>query len=103
MSAELLWSPQALEDLIDLYVTIGLENAAAAERIYAALTERASSLSDFPRMGSRRPEIAPTARVLVENYYLILYELHPDAEDGPIDSIEIVRVVDGRRELSRVF
>ena len=54
-------------------------------------------------MGSRRPEIAPTARMLVEGSYLILYELHPDSDDGPVERVEIVRVADGHRELSRIF
>lgn len=40
MLAELLWSPQALEDLMDIYVTIGLENVDAAERIYKAIEYR---------------------------------------------------------------
>jgi len=85
------------------YVTIGLENADAAERIYTAVEGRVGLLSRFPRMGPRRPEIAPTARMLVEGSYLVLYELHPDTEDGPVESVEIVRVVDGRRELSGLF
>ena len=103
MPAELLWSPQALEDLMDIYVTIGLDNADAAERVYAAIEARAGMLADFPRLGPRRPEIASTARMLVEGSYLVLYELHPDTEDGPVDRVEMVRVVDGRRELSRLF
>ncbi len=103
MPAELLWSPQALEDLMEIYVTIGLENADAAERIYTAIEGRVGLLSAFPRMGPRRPGIASTARMLVEGSYLVLYELHPDTEEGPVESVEIVRVVDGRRELSRLF
>ncbi len=54
-------------------------------------------------MGPRRPEIAPAARMLVEGFYLVLYELHPDTQDGPVESVEIIRVVDGRRELRRLF
>lgn len=103
MPAEVIWRPQALEDLTDIYVTIGLDSEAAAERVYSALEARAGGLADFPRMGPRRPEIAPTARMLVESSYLVLYELHPDADDGPVERVEIVRVVDGRRELSRLF
>lgn len=103
MPAELLWSPQALEDLMEIYVTIGLENVDAAERIYTAIEGRVDLLRGFPRMGPRRPEIAPTARMLVEGSYLVLYELHPETEEGPIERVEIVRVVDGRRELSGLF
>jgi toxin ParE1/3/4 len=34
---------------------------------------------------------------------VILYEIRPDTGDGPIDAVEIVRVVDGRRDLSALF
>jgi toxin ParE1/3/4 len=30
----------------------------------------------------RRPEIAPSTRMLVEGVYLILYETHPDTDEG---------------------
>ncbi len=103
MLAKLLWSPQALEDLMDIYVTIGLDSPDAAERIYSSLEARAEMLPGFPRLGPRRQDIAPTARVLVEGPYLMLYELQPDTDEGPTESVEIVRVVDGRRELSRLF
>lgn len=103
MLAELLWSPQALENLMDIYVIIGLESADAAEHIYTAIESRVGLLAGFPRMGPRRPEIALTARMVVEGPYLVLYELHPDTEEGSIESVEIVRVVDGRGELSGLF
>lgn len=77
--------------------------AAPADRIYTAIEGRVDLLRGFSRMGPRRPEIAPTARMLVEGSYLVLYELHPDTEEGPIEGVEIVRVVDGRRELSGLF
>lgn len=56
-----------------------------------------------PRLGVRRPEIAPTARMLVEGVYLLFYETHPDSDDGPIDEVAIVRVVHGHWELGQIF
>jgi len=103
MKPALVWTPQAREDLIDIYVTIGLDNEPAAERLYAAIEAKAHLLINHPRLGVRRTEIAPTARMLVEGAYLILYETHPDTDDGPIDKVEIVRIVHGHRELSRIF
>lgn len=102
MDARLLWTPRAREDLLDIYVPLGLDSPAAAERIYTALEERVVLLERFPRAGVRRPEIAPAARMLVEGMYLILYETHPDTDDGPVATVEIVRVVDGRRDLERI-
>jgi toxin ParE1/3/4 len=103
MTPALLWTPQAREDLLDIYVTIGLDNPSAAERVYSAMEEKAILLATSPRLGVRRPEIAPMARMLVEGVYLLLYETHPDTDTGPVERIEIVRVVHGHRDLTRVF
>ena len=60
-------------------------------------------LVNHPRMGPRRQDIHPAARILLEGPYLILYRTQPDTDDGPISEVEIVRVVDGRRDLTRPF
>ena len=103
MKPALRWTPQAREDLIDIYITIGFDNESAAERLYAAIEEKVLLLVPHPRLGVRRPEIAPSARMLVEGKYLILYEAHPDTDSGPVDAVEVVRVVHGHRDLSRIF
>jgi toxin ParE1/3/4 len=103
MAAELVWRPQALDDLLEIYMMIGLDHPAAADRVFDAIEAKASHLVEHPRMGPRRPEIRPTTRILVERPYLILYETHPDTDDGPIDVVEIVRIVDGRRDLTGPF
>lgn len=95
----LRWTPRAREDLVDLYVTIGLDNPSAAERVYTSIEKQVSLLVAQPRLGVRRPEIAPPTRMLVESSYLILYQTHPDSDSGPIDTVEIVRIVHGHRDL----
>lgn len=54
-------------------------------------------------MGMRRPDIRPSTRILVAAPYLVLYEIVPDSDDGPVESIEIVRVVDARHDLRSLF
>jgi toxin ParE1/3/4 len=103
MKPLLLWTPRAREDLLDIYVTIGLDNPSAAERLYTAIEDQATLLITHPRLGVRRPDIAPTARMLAAGSYLLLYETHPDTDDGPIDGVEIARVVHGHRDLGRIF
>jgi toxin ParE1/3/4 len=103
MAANLTWRPQAREDLLLIYEFIGLDNRTAAERLFNSIEDKVTLLVDHPRLGPRRPHLRPGARVLLEGPYLILYETHPDTDDGPIDEIEIVRVVDGRRDLTRPF
>jgi toxin ParE1/3/4 len=96
---ELRWSKRAREDLLQIYVAIGLQNVSAAEALFDRLEALAATLMEHPRKGPRRSDIRPKARALVERPYLILYELIPDTEQGPVDRIEISRVVDGRRDL----
>jgi len=103
MSPILYWSKEAREDLFEIFVTIAVDNLDAAERTYFKLEDRAESLISTPHMGMRRPEIAEPARVLVEGPYLILYRTYPDVHLGSVDEIEILRVVHGSRDLSRVL
>jgi len=37
--------------------------------------------------------------MMVARPYLVLYDTHPDKDDTPVDVVETVRVVDGRRDL----
>ena len=52
-----------------------------------------------PRIGERRPDIGRSARMLIETPYLLLYRTDSDTDEGPIDTVEIIRIVDGRRNL----
>jgi toxin ParE1/3/4 len=99
MPVNLVWHPQALADVREIYVQIGLEQPQAAERFFDAFERKARLLTDQPRLGVRRPEIRPSARMLVEAPFLMLYETVPDTNDGPIETVRIVRVIDGRRDL----
>lgn len=103
MPVNLVWTQLAREDLIEIYTYIGLDNPSAAERIFDAVEAKALLLVDYPRLGVRRSEIRPSTRMLVEGPYLILYETYPDCDEGGIDEIEIVRIVDGRRNLKNLF
>lgn len=103
MPVDLAWTPQAREDLIEIYFYIGLDNPSAAERIFDSLEAKVKLLADNPRLGVLRPEIHPPTRVLVEGEYLILYETHPNSDRGGIDVVEIVRIVDGRRNLKNLL
>ena len=82
---------------------IGLEQPAAAERYFERIEARAELLISQPRMGVRRSDIRPSMRMLVEAPYLLLYRTDPDADEGPIDTVEIIRIVDGRRDLHATF
>jgi toxin ParE1/3/4 len=51
MRTKLIWSNQARTDLLDIYVLIGLEQpAAAAERYFDRIEEKARLLQSQPRI-----------------------------------------------------
>lgn len=102
MPTKLLWSNQARTDLLEIYELIGLEQPAAAERYFDRIEAKAKLLQSQPRMGLRRPDIRPSVRMLVEAPYLLLYRTLPDTDDGPVDAVEIIRLVDGRRDLKKL-
>jgi toxin ParE1/3/4 len=103
MPIRLTWSVQARDDPLDVYVLIGLDQPAAADRYLDRIEAKVKLLQSQPRMGVRRADIRQSMRMLVEYPYLILYATAPDTDEGPIDAIEIVRIIDGRRELSHLF
>ena len=84
-------------------MTIAADNPSAATRVVRAIGARIDQLADHPRLGPRRPDIQRAARVLVEGPYLILFETHPDTDEGLVERVEIVRVIDGRRDLPNLL
>lgn len=103
MPTELVWTNQARSDLLDLYVRIGLAQPAAAERWFDRIDTKTELLRARPRIGARREDIRSGLRMLVESPWLILYRTVPDTDEGPIATVEIVRIIDGRRDLSQLF
>ncbi len=97
------WHPQTRQDLLDIYFQLGLKNRSAAESFYDSIETKAELLPRYPRIGPRREIIGAAVRILIEPPYLILYETHPNTDEGAVDAVEIVRVVDGRRDLSQPF
>lgn len=103
MAIKLVWSNQAREDLLDIYVLIGLEDPAAAERYFDRIDAKIEILQSQPRIGVRRPDIRAGMRILVEAPYVILYRIEPDTDDGPVTAVAIIRIIDGRRDLAHLF
>lgn len=103
MPNRLIWTDRARQDLLDIYELIGLEQPAAAERYFDRIETIANLLRHQPRLGVPRPDIAPALRMLIERPYPILYRVLPDEPSGAVDEIEIVRVVDGRRDLRGLY
>lgn len=100
---ELIWSSLARADLLEIYTMIGLEQPAAAERYFDRIEAKVGLLKSQPRLGVRRPDVRASMRMLIEAPYLVLYRTEPDTDEGPIENVEIIRVIDGRRDLRSIF
>jgi toxin ParE1/3/4 len=85
------------------YIAEDNDNEPAADRILLAIGEKIELLREHPRIGPRRSDIAESARLLIEGHFLILYETHPDTDEGLVEAVEIVSIVDGRRDLTELF
>ena len=87
---------QADEDLMALWVYIAQDTPKAADHLLDEIEDKFGLLSEQPRLGPARPDIAPELRYVPVGRYLILYR---EMADG----IEVVRVVHGARRLSHLF
>lgn len=87
---------RAKTDLDEIWLHIALDNLAAADRLIDRIVSRCQDLAAHPRLGPARPEIAPDARMLVVDDYLVLYRV----EDA---NVEVVRVVHGAKRLEGLF
>jgi toxin ParE1/3/4 len=95
--------PAAESDLEDIWLTIAADDPLTATRIVRTIGAKIDALAQHPRRGPRRRDIRSAVRMLVEGPYLIFFETQPDTDEGPIDEVNIVRVVDGRRDLTKLF
>ena len=90
------YTRQAREDLLDIWVYIAPRNSeAVADRVYDRLEHACNSLKEHPQLGVKRPEIAPSARSLVVERWLVIYKLVPEG-------VQIIRIVDGVRDIARI-
>ena len=96
--AELFISRRAGEELRQIWRYIAAENATAADRLLLRIDDKLQILRDFPGIGTARDDIRPGFRMLVEGNYLLLYEY-----DVANDAVELIAVVDGRRDLDMLF
>lgn len=94
---------RAERDLEYIWLTIAADSTRAATRVVRAAAARIETLTIFPRMGPQRSDVRLGLRALVHRPYLVLYAVHPDGDDMEVDVVEIVRIVDGRRDLRRLF
>lgn len=86
-------TPAADRDADEIFAFIATDNPLAGEELVQRIFAAAKRLSQFPESGRARPELGAGARTIVVGRYLLLYRVGPD-------SVDIMRIVHGARELS---
>jgi plasmid stabilization system protein ParE len=94
------FTPQATDDLLDIWTFIARDNLEAADRVERAVFRACDLLADSPRAGRVREDVTqlPVRFWVVHPYpnYLIVY----DPETKPL---KIIRILHGARDLPSVL
>lgn len=93
----LVWSPEAETDLLTIWHWGASHFSPDVADAHLRDIERAAAnLTEFPQAGVVRDEIVPAIRSIVVYPTVVFYRIGSA-------SIDIVRVVDGRRNLAALF
>lgn len=92
-------APEAEQDIADIWHFIAQENPPAADHVLDAIKDRFRQIAEQPEIGRTREELAPGLRSLTVRRYR-RYAVFYQCQRG---TVEIVRVLDGSRDLKRLF
>lgn len=94
-----VWTPQAELDVVTLYASLYVHNPLAAERVVSRIEQKVLLLARHPKLGVERADIRPALRMLSAPPYLIFYLIVP-GEGDETEEVHLLRIIDGRRDLS---
>lgn len=89
---------KARGDLLDIWLSIAVDNIEAADRQLRKIDNAIESLVDYPRSGRLREDILPDARAILRMPHLIFYRVD---EENQI--IQVIRIIDGRRDIGKLL
>ena len=96
MSSRYFINVLATEDLKGIASYFATNNVEAGEQFFNKFDRRCGQLINFPNMGRSYAEIRPNLRGLLLDGYIIFYRVFDSG-------IEILRVVNARRDLPSIF
>ena len=93
----IIWAPEALADidqLWDYYAEVA--GRASADRLLRQIARVVATLDEFPLAGRSRDDVRAGLRSLSAGSQIVFYRLMGDRT-------QIVRVLDGRRNIDEIF
>ena len=92
------WSATARTDLSQIWTYYAhAAGRLVADKLVLNINQTVRKLEDYPFSGRSRDEVRPGLRSVLAKPYVVLYRLRED------QSAEIVRVLDGRRDVESIF
>jgi plasmid stabilization system protein ParE len=90
-------SPEAAQDLTEIYEYIAQDSIEAAERVRAEIHQELRSLAEMPGKGHRREDLTAQAVLFwpVRSYLVIYF-----ADSSPL---QIVAILHGKRNIRRIL
>lgn len=92
MAHQILRTPRARHDLIEIWQFIAKDNEPAADRLLDRIDEVLRMLADNPKAGRIRPELAADLRSFPIGNYVVFYR---PVQNG----VELIRVLSGRLDI----
>jgi len=93
----LQFTPEAVQDLDDVYDHIAQANPVAAARVVQEIQQRCQTVGQYPGLGRPRDDLQPGLRSFPSGKYVIFFR----AVAG--GGAQIVRILYGARDFSSVF
>jgi toxin ParE1/3/4 len=90
------FSEDAIADLDEVCDSLGRYSVKAAGALFDRIRQRAKLVASFPKTGKSYGDLVPGLRGFVVDNYIVFYI---PTEEG----IEILRVVNGYRDLKSIF
>lgn len=93
---ELILSPEAEQDLIDIWSYIADDSLVNADHYIDKLYDKAVILSKNPEIGSERYDLIPEMKCFPVDKYILYYrKIH--------NGVEIIRVLHASRDMNLIF
>lgn len=90
--------PAARNDLLQIWLSRAEYDEASADRLLDTLEHALTLIAEHPEIGPQRDDLAQGVRLFLRSPYLIAYQI-----DRAAEAIDIIRVVDGRRDLAALL
>lgn len=96
MALRIVLSAAARADLLDLWAYVAADDQRTADTMLDRVLEVAQKLAEWPEMGRERPELRPDIRSSAVGSHILFYRVQQE-------TLELVRIVHGRRDIDAIF